>query len=374
MPLPARNGHIGYLAPGLRRAGVDVVEIAERLLAGPEPGPCLDLAEDLLAPAGFQVTRHEALGALVAWRGSGGVLFSGHVDVVPVGEGWTVPAFGNELEAGCLHGRGASDMRGPVACMLAAARATDGPMGLVLTSDEETTMEAARHLVEVPEVLGPAGLVVVGEPTELQVASCGKGVAWIALSVTAPSGHASTPRGPEGRPASAPERLVELLARLPPEPLDVRHPVLGSTTAALTGLESQPGPFNVLASRATGRIDCRFPAPVTPEEVLAAVERALGHPDDVEVRLPKREPAFEGDEELAQLVAGVVGESGTPSATIGVPYASEAGHWGPRAPTVICGPGSIDRAHAPDEFIEAGELEAGLRAYTAMVESVAGQG
>lgn len=349
---------------------VDVAEITEHLLAGPETAPCLDLAEELCRDAGLDVDRLEGHDALVAWRGTGGCLLSGHVDVVPVGDGWSHEPFGNTVEDGRLYGRGASDMRGPVAAMLAALAGTQGPAGLVLTSDEETTMATARALVGDPRVTGPAQAVVVGEPTGLEVATCGKGVAWMQVKVTAPSGHASTPRGQGGRPASAPERLVELLAKLPPEPLAVEHPVLGPATVAVTGLGSQEGPFNVLSPEAWARLDARFPVPLLPEEMVRAVQQAMGHPEDIEISLAKREPPFEGPDDLGQRCVQALEDTGLPSRLIGVDYASEAGHWQAACPTVVCGPGSIQRAHKPDEHITVDELDAGTRAYRSLIEKL----
>ncbi len=351
---------------------MDVVETAEHLLAGPEVGPCLDLAEEVCRGAGMRVQRLQDHEALVAWRGRDGCLLSGHVDVVPVGDGWTQAPFGNTMLDGRLVGRGASDMRGPVAAMLSALANTEAPAGLVLTSDEETTMATARALVDKPDVLEPATAVVVGEPTGLDVATCGKGVAWMQLTVTAPSGHASAPRGDGGRAASAPERLVELLADLPAEPVVVDHPVLGQPTLAITGLGSQEGPYNVLAPEAWARIDGRFPAPVMPDEMVRAVQQALGHPSDVEIRLAKREPPFEGPDRLGHRCLAAMAKAGLEREVIGVDYASEAGHWQRACPTVVCGPGSIDRAHKPDEHITVEELEAGVGAYTALIEALAG--
>lgn len=350
---------------------MDVAEIAELLLADPKVGPCLDLAEELCDAAGMTVERLEDHDALVAWRGEHGCLLSGHVDVVPVGEGWSVEPFGNSFQEERLYGRGASDMRGPVAAMLAALVSTEVPAGLVLTSDEETTMATARELAGDARVTGPATAVVVGEPTDLDVATCGKGVAWMRVGVTAPSGHASTPRGEGGRSASAPERLIELMAEVPAEPLEIDHPVLGQPTLAVTGLGSQEGPFNVLAPEAWARVDGRFPAPVMPDEMVRAVQQAMGHPEDVEISLAKREPPFEGHDQLGDRCVEILEGLGLASKGIGVDYASEAGHWQDSCPTVVCGPGSISRAHKPDEHITLEELEAGVQAYTGLLEALA---
>lgn len=345
------------------------LDIARRLLADGSADRALGLCADQLEAGGFTVDRREDLGALVAHRGEGGLALSGHVDVVPAGEGWSHPPFGNAVDDGRLYGRGASDMRGPVACMLAAARRTEAPLTVVLTTDEETTMDAARAFVD-DGLLSEAPLVVVGEPTGLDVAVASKGVLWLELTATGARGHASTPRGSEGRGPSGPERLVEVLAKLPSEPIRLTHPELGPATAAVTGLTSDETPFNVLAGRASARIDCRFPPPGTPEDVEASLRSKLGLPDEgLDIEVAKREPAFMGDEAQAEHVVEVLTDQGIASATTVVPFASEAGHWQRVGPTVICGPGSIERAHAPDEYIEVAELEAGAAAYGALIEA-----
>lgn len=344
------------------------VETVQTLLEDGDPGRALQVCADRLEQAGLRVDQRPDLGAIVARRGEGGVALSGHVDVVPPGKGWSHPPFGAEIEDGRLYGRGASDMRGPVACMVAAVEATDAPVTVVLTTDEETTMRAARTLSG-SDLLTDAPLVVVGEPTGLDVATAGKGLVWLRLDVEGAAGHASTPRGPEGRGPSAAERLVELLSNLDAAPLRLEHPTLGPATAAITGIGTEDTPFNVLSGRGVARIDCRFPPPAMPEDVAQSVASKLQLPQDgIHLEVVKEEPSFLGDDELGDQAVEALREVDVRSSTTGVLYASEAGYWQRDAPTIICGPGDIDRAHAPDEYITVDELEAGTRAYRALLE------
>lgn len=349
---------------------MDVVEVAEELLADEDPQRALSACEERLESSGLHVERlpDAGTGALVARRGEAGLVLSGHVDVVPGGEDWTHPPFDAVVEDERLYGRGASDMRGPVACMLAAVEVTSDPVTVVLTTDEETTMDGARRLAG-DGVLEGAPLVVVGEPTDLEVAAAGKGLLWARVAATGDRGHASTPRGEDGRGPSAPERLVGALNAVPERPLDLTHPDLGPATAAVTGLESEQTPFNVLAGTAEARIDCRFPPPGTPDDVLGALRSHMDLPrEGLELEVAKREPAFMGDEAAAEAAVDVLGRAGVDSVVTAVAYASEAGHWQRAAPTVVCGPGSISRAHAPDEHVTLDELDAGATAYRALVE------
>ncbi len=344
---------------------MDALKLTETLLEDEDAGRALEVCEQVLRDAGCTVELRGDEGALVARRGQGGVAFSGHVDVVPAGEAWTRDPFGGSVEGERLFGRGASDMRGPVACMLCAVEATEGPVQVVLTTDEETTMAGVRSLVD-QGVLASAPLVVVGEPTGLSVATASKGVLWVRVVASGDRGHASTPRGERG--PSGPERLVEVLASLPEEPIRLEYPGLGGATAALTGVGSEGTPFNVLAGKAWARVDCRFPPPGTPEDVEASLRSKLGLPrEGVSLEVAKREPAFLGAKQAAEEIVEVLESAGVGSGVSTVSYASEAGHWQRVAPTVLLGPGSIDRAHGPDEFVTRRELEEGMVAYEALV-------
>lgn len=346
---------------------MEVSELAVELLKDEDGNKTLDRCAKTLQDLGLDVTMHREVGALVARRGHGGIALSGHVDVVPAGEGWRHPPFGGSVVGDRLYGRGAVDMRGPVACMLHAVGATEEPVQVVLTTDEETTMDGVRSLVE-REVLGDASLVVVGEPTGLDVVAASKGVLWVRLNAEGSRGHGSTPRGEGGRGPSAPERLVDALKDVPHHPIRLEHPGLGPATAAVTGLGCEDTPFNVLAGEASARIDCRFPPPGSPRDVEASLRSKLGFPrEGLSLEVVKREPAFLGSEEHAGAVVDVLTQAGLSSGVEGVMFASEAGHWQRVASTLVCGPGSIDRAHAPDEFVTVEELEAGARAYEALV-------
>ena len=92
---------------------------------------------------------------------------------------------------------------------------------------------------------------------------------------------------------------------------------------------------------------------------------------EAEVRLAKEEPAFEA----APGAAGAAQHAfrrARPLAEVGVPYASEAGHWSPRAPTVLLGPGRIEDAHGPDESVAEADLERAVLLYATIVDAHGG--
>lgn len=314
-------------------------------------------ARDALTDTGFEIDERPALGALVADRGDGGVVLSGHVDVVPAGDGWTRPPHEATFEDGLVYGRGSTDMRGAVAAMVTAVAGSDAPCRMVLTTDEEVTMAAVRALADEGVVDGRP-LVVVGEPTQLRLGVAGKGVAWMRVTVSGSSTHAATPEAG----ASAAERLVRQVAKVPLGRFGPEHDLLGRATIALTGLSSGDR-FNILPSAAEARFDARFPPPLTPDDVIGRVREAM---PGAGIELAKEEPAYEASPGASEAARGVLGDA-VPSDDIGVPYASEAGHWSPRAPTVLLGPGRIEDAHAPDESVAVEQLERAARLYERLV-------
>ena len=127
--------------------------------------------------------------------------FTGHLDVVPLGEAaWRVDPFAGETAGDRLYGRGSSDMKAGVAAMVVAACRVAGARGrragieLVLTAGEEIGCAGARAIVAHPGVLGRVGALVVGEPTGLSPRVGHRGVVWVRLRFRGRTAHASMPQ------------------------------------------------------------------------------------------------------------------------------------------------------------------------------------
>lgn len=160
------------------------------------PGDERDCARHLgrlLENAGFAVAYHEFADKrtnLIARVGGTAdtkpLCFTGHIDTVPLGAvAWRADAFAGDIDDGRLYGRGSSDMKGGVAAFVVAAcrlapklRATPGIV-LAITAGEETGCEGASHLAARPDVLGPAGALVVAEPTGNVPCVGHKGALWL---------------------------------------------------------------------------------------------------------------------------------------------------------------------------------------------------
>lgn len=256
-----------------------VAEIAEALIACPSVTPAtgmvFDCLEQQLAPLGFEVTRFIAGEApdgpvenLFAVRqgpkGSRHFAFAGHLDVVPPGEGWTTAPFLPERRGALLYGRGAVDMKGAIAAMIAALReipAEAGTISFIITGDEEGP---ARHgTVALIDLMRERGqipdLCLVGEPTSVNrlgdMMKIGRrGSVNIFLNVEGVQGHVAYPHLADN-PIT---RLVAMLAELDAVVLDKGTDWFQPSNIEITDLTVGNPAHNVIPAKASARISIRF--------------------------------------------------------------------------------------------------------------------
>ncbi|MET0251952.1 MAG: succinyl-diaminopimelate desuccinylase, partial [Novosphingobium sp.] len=253
----------------------DVAALAERLIACPSVTPAggavFDALQAMLAPLGFAVTRFLAGEApngpvenLLALRqgppGSRHLAFAGHVDVVPPGEGWTSAPFAPERRGGLLYGRGAVDMKGAIAAMVAAAAgvpAEAGSLSFIITGDEEGPARfGTLALIERMRATGVApDLCLVGEPTSSQrlgdtVKIGRRGSINVWLTVAGTQGHVAYPHQADN-PCP---RMVALLAELQAMPLDEGTDWFQPSNLEITDVEVGNPATNVIPARAKARI------------------------------------------------------------------------------------------------------------------------
>jgi acetylornithine deacetylase len=318
-----------------------------------------------------------ALFASVGPNRDGGIVLSGHTDVVPVeGQTWTSDPFKLRREADRVYGRGACDMKGFDAVCLAMipefqrARLAS-PIHILLSYDEETTCRGpldtiARFGTDLPR----PGAVLVGEPTLMQVADAHKSVAAYASIVHGHEAHSSKP----SLGASAIETACDLVSELyrfgkelaasgdptgrfdpPASTIHVGTIHGGTARNIMAGLcrfrwefRALPGVAQSLALR---RLEEYAAGVVTPRLTRYANDAFIETVTEVEVPGLKPESGSAA-ETLALKLARA-------KRTIAVSFASEAGQFQlANVPAVVCGPGSIDQAHQPDEYIEITQIEA----------------
>jgi len=347
--------------------------------------PVIDFVEDYLASRGVAARRapnasgdKAAILATIGPRVDGGVALSGHTDVVPVdGQAWSSNPFALREAGRRLYARGACDMKGFDACVLAMVPAFQSaalkrPVHIVLSYDEETTCLGSTDVIAWFGRDEPRpGAVIVGEPTMMEVADAHKSVATLRTRVTGREAHSALPALGANAVAAAAD-VVSEIGRLAREyesgPLDPRFTPPYSTLHV--GMIQGGTARNILARECVFHWEFRGLPGVSAASALAKVQAFVdavalprlrrfvagpGITTEIEVDAP---PLAAEPGSAAETLALRLARS---NRTIAVSFATESGHFQAAGlPTVVCGPGSIDQAHKPDEFVEEGQLAACL--------------
>ncbi len=307
----------------------------------------------------------------------GGIVLSGHSDVVPVtGQPWDTDPFVMTERDGRLYGRGTTDMKGFIACALAlapemAALELSTPIHIALSYDEEVGCVGVRPMIEaIGRALPRPRLAIVGEPTGMRVANAHKGISQQTTVVTGRDGHSSRPGSGVNAVAYAAE-IIGFLNRLAAE---YGARAAGATrfdppgTTFNVGVISGGTAVNIIARQCTIRWEFRPTPEVDPGEILArledfvgseilprmrAVDAAAGVATTVDIAAPTLEPVAGSPAE--ELALGLTGAN----EAVAVSYVCEAGLFSAAGiPAVVCGPGSVAEAHQPNEFVALDQLEA----------------
>ena len=308
----------------------------------------------------------------------GGVILSGHTDVVPVvGQPWDSDPFALVERDGRLYGRGTADMKSFIAIALALvpefkARPLKRPLHLALSFDEEVGCFGAPHLIEsLPRGAARPSLVIVGEPTNMAVANAHKGCHVFATAVTGLAAHSSAPQRGVNAILAASE-IIQFIAGLASEARAASRPE--------SGFEPPYTSFNIgtIAGGTAMNIiprDCEFTwefRPLPGEDTAAIrdrIDRFIAA--DLLPRLRRVHPGADVTTRALASIPGLVAQPGSPAEELArqltganqstvVAYGTEAGLFqGAGIPAVICGPGSMEQGHQPNEFITIEQLEAG---------------
>ena len=348
---------------------------------------------DLLADAGItaqlipDATGQKAnLFATTGPQGVGGVMLSGHTDVVPVeGQAWTKPPFALTEADGRFYGRGAADMKGFCALAIdamlkASTRDLKVPLHLALSYDEEIGCMGVRSLVDLL-ALAPVKprFCIVGEPTGMQVATGHKGK--VALRATC--------IGREGHSALAPLALNAL--HLAADFLNAVRALQAKVAESGHRDGDYDVPYstihvgkmaggvqvNIVPNTATLDFEIRSLAEDDPETLIAdlrAATEAIVAP--LRATFPEAEIRVErlwdypglgtpSDAAVVNFVKGLTGANGTIKVAFGTEGGLFAQHLG--IPTVICGPGSMAQGHKPDEFVTVEQMARGAAMLDALL-------
>ena len=310
-------------------------------------------------------------------RDRGGVCLSGHTDVVPVdGQNWSVPPFELSENDGRLYGRGTADMKGYIACVLAAvpaflAQPLRVPLHLAFSYDEEVGCLGVRSLLaDLARREHKPIACIIGEPTELKPVLGHKGKLAMRCQVHGAACHSAyAPQGVNAIEYAAKliNRLGEIGTRLAaPERHDPRFDPPYSTVQ--TGVIGGGRALNIVPAECQFDFEVRALPSDDPQQVAEQLRdyaetellpkmRAVKAEADIRFSELSAYPALATDpeSEVAQLLARLSGSDEFST----VAFGTEGGLFDQAGiPTVVCGPGSMDQGHKPDEFVSVEQLAA----------------
>ena len=375
------------------------IEMIEKLVGFPTVSrdsnlELIEFVRDYLAEYGIEshvVPNEEGTkGNLYATVGppvEGGVVLSGHTDVVPVdGQPWDTDPFTLTERGGRLYGRGTCDMKSFSACGLAlvpemVAAGLERPIHFALSYDEEVGCQGAPSMIaEMAEHLPAPRAVIVGEPSDMRLVNAHKGISGYETVVTGYEAHSSqTHRGVSAVMTAA--RLVHFIDQMARECASRPKPESGFVppyTSIHVGVIKGGTAANIISRECRFVWDLRNMPDEDPQtyldrfeafcadEVLPEMRRVAPTADIVTTdrfQTPslRAEPGSAAD----ALVRALTGDNDTGV----VSYGTEAGQFQEAGfSTIVCGPGSIDQAHQPNEYIERSQVDLCMKTLRRLIE------
>ena len=366
-----------------RESNLDLVDWVEEYLAG----------HGVTARRVYDATgRKAALYANVGPEVEGGVVLSGHTDVVPVdGQAWDTDPFTVVEKGGRLYGRGTCDMKGFDALALAAVplaleRGVRRPLQIALSYDEEIGCTGAPPMID--DMVGhlpKAAAAIIGEPSMMKAVTGHKGGVGFMMHFKGFEVHSSIMHTGVNAIMSG-AKLIDWansvneenrakertpLAAIFEPPWTTLHvgQISGGTAHNITAADCRFGlDFRIVPGESMADWEARLRARVAElEEGMKAVRPEAGIAMEPRFHVPPLEPETAGRAEA--LVRGITGDNGRHV----VSYGTEAGQFQERGySAVVCGPGDIAQAHQPNEYITVAQFEAGERFVARVVESLCG--
>ena len=296
--------------------------------------------------------------------GEGGLVLSGHTDTVPCDEKhWdTDPYTLTEIDS-VVHGLGSCDMKGffPIALEAASlfrSEKLNKPLTILATSDEESSMAGARQLLR--DGRPKADFAIIGEPTGLQPIIAHKGVLALSIVIEGSGGHASNPslgcNALDTMQAVIADLLIyrqELASTYTDPTFEINIPTLN-----LGCLHAGDSP-NRICETAELQIDVRLMPGMEIDELATTIQHRLvetiaSHGTRLSITRINEMPAYQtsGDGDLARTLASLCGRPpGTVAFGTEAPFLQSLG-----METVVFGPGSINQAHQPNEYLDLNQL------------------
>lgn len=381
---------------------MNTLAILERLVAFPTVSrtPNIELieyAQELLESHGVECQRVEAqdghnanLYAHLGPRDRPGIMLSGHTDVVPVaGQQWSVDPFTLTQQDGRLYGRGTADMKGFVACAISAllkasSRDLSVPLQLALSYDEEIGCVGVRRLLDILEA-SPyrTAYALVGEPTGLMIAIGHKGKTAMRATCSGREIHSAlAPNGFNAIHLGA--DLINILRHHQAElcdhgasdsDYDVPYSTIhAGVIAGGIALNIVPREcfidFEIRNLQADDALEILQRIRVDAERIVAKARESCEEAD-IQIEIVNSYPGLDTppDADVVKFVQSLTGAN----STCKVAFGTEGGliHERLGLDTVVCGPGSMDQGHKPDEFITLNQLHRCDALMDALIEKLA---
>ena len=303
-------------------------------------------------------------------KGKGGLALMGHNDVVPA-EGWAWDPYKLTKKKGLLYGRGSADMKGSVACMIAAAnrfseKDLEQPIYVVVTADEEINCAGANWVHKHSKTLKGCKHGIIGEPTMLDVVYAHKGSFKIDARAKGLAAHSSTGRG-----TNANHMMIPFLNDV----LTLGNKLRTDRRYTDSTFSPPYSPFNIVwtegntasnitAERSAALVNTR-PMPGHDWEPIKKQIREMANKYGVKVKItdslaPLNTPV---DSRIVQEALAVTGKRKAKT----VSYGTDGMIFGKSMQLVVLGPGDIKQAHTIDEWIDPDQLKKGVDVFTQMV-------
>ncbi len=306
------------------------------------------------------------------------LLFNGHTDTVGVA-GMNVPPFGAEVRDGRLWGRGSTDMKGPLACMLAAAaqlrrqpETWQGTLTLGCVVDEEYRFRGTLALME---QLDLPDFAVVGEPTSLRVVRGCKGCLRFAVRARGRAAHSAHPQRGRSAIVAMARAILELESFFDERLARVEHPDFGCSTGSIGVIEGGTG-INIVPEHCMIQVDVRLlpsqDADETYQDIQTHLRARLASVRDVEWAFDSPSVIDAGyeipaDNPLVRQACAISGERNPEVAF----YSCDASKIAAKSvPCIILGPGDIAVAHTANESIALVELDAATEIYRRLAQTL----
>ncbi|MCY3822642.1 MAG: M20 family metallopeptidase [Nitrospinae bacterium] len=380
------------------------VTLTKELIAIPSENPTgdefamADRVEAFFRGIGLEVMRERVAerrenvtAEITGARGGHALVFLNHMDTVPAGEGWSRDPFLATEESGKIWGRGSCDMKGGISAGLAAMASlkkridggakAKGTVRCCMVVDEESGAMIGTEAAIASGHINPDDIVISCEPTELALVTAQKGAMWFELIFSGKSAHAATPHMGADAIHAASHAVVALQEAV--TQLHYEDPLLGRCTM-ITSIIEGGHKTNVVSERCVMQIDSRFVPPlrtadiqgIIHEKAVQACAQVSGVEFSLRATIADRPPVTaDTDSAGARLIMQILEEIlGAEPEPAGVSYYSDAGMAAAQTGSRNCfllGPGNIEQAHTPDEFIEVDSLKKAARVYGRLLEKFA---